>query len=162
MESDLLSLSHNIEGFPFSPTRNSSEYTQGNVNKRMLVDTLRNNLTVTAVVRINGEVAGLATEHEILTPDPNADQPQVDSAWLIMLNVPGLKGFLAVKQNGDSSGASAMAAKVMQDPEVAWADKWHRFLSTAGDTRVQMAVGDLGGLSGRHIRKTYLLEPYRF
>ncbi len=159
LEADLLSLSHNIEGFLFPPTSNRSPFREGDLNAAFTGDALRNHLAATALVRIDGEIAGFATEQEVITGTPDSGHPAAESAWLILLNRPGLRGFLAVKQREDASGVFGLAGRVAQEPDRRWPDEWQRFLSTSGEARVQMATGDLAPYQGGLFQEYNYLNP---
>jgi hypothetical protein len=147
-EGGLLSLSHNIDGFLFTPTRNYTHDGEVNLNEQVLTERLRDQLTVTALVRINGEVAGFATEHETVRTNPDDGKPYAESGWFFLLRYPGLNGFLAVSQREDASKVFGIVKRVMEEPEAAASEPEHRVLSTDGVTRVQMATGDLAPYEG--------------
>jgi hypothetical protein len=147
LEADLLSLSHNIENFLFSPTRNY----QGDGNKdinNMKYPSLKNYLAATGLVRLKGEVIGFATEQEIVYKDSETQLPMAHSMWMLTLNHPGLIGFLAVEQKEDASSVFSLVQKVMSNKEKVWNDEWQMFLSTSGETKVQYASGDLEKYQG--------------
>ena len=143
LDTDVLSLSHHIDGFLFKPTLNFSANVAGDLSEKMKVDALKNHLVATALVRINGEIAGVATEQEVLVVDEQTGHQYAESAWLIMLNYPGKSGFMAVKQQEDATGVFGVVNKVMQNPHGDWADEFQRFLSTSDSPKVQLAVDDL-------------------
>ena len=143
LERDLISLSHNIENFIFSPTRNYPAAGEININQLQGYPNLNNHLAATALVRLNGDVIGYATEQEILGIDPETQHPIADSMWMLTLNHPDLKGFLVVKQREDGSGIFALVNQVLENPDRVWEDKWQILLSTIGEAHVQFASGDL-------------------
>jgi hypothetical protein len=147
-DSDLVSMAHNIEGFLFSPTMNFSAFVAGNLSNRFNLEPLKNYLAATALVRINGELAGFATEQETLTVDQESGRPMAESAWLITLIYPGKRGVLAVSQQEDASSAFGLVNQVMQDPDAAWENEYQRFLSSSNAPTVQMATGDLSAYQG--------------
>ena len=156
MDADLLTLTHHIDGFPFTPTMNFSPDLAGNLSGRIKVDSLKAHLAVTTLVRIDGEIAGFATEQEIVLTDPETGKPYAESAWLFTLNHPRASGFLAVKQRENAAPTFALVQQVMENPEGKWTDEEHRLLSTDGVTLVQLASGGLSPyLGGR-------FEEYNF
>lgn len=155
-DSDLVSMALNIEGFLFKPTMNFSADIAGNLSDRFKVGPLKNYLAATALVRINGEIAGVATEQEMLTVDQASGHPIAESAWLITLNYPGATGVLAVKQQEDATQTFGMVNQVMQNPDADWEDAFQRILSTSNAPTVQLATGDLSAYQGG------LFEEYNF
>lgn len=143
MDSDLLSLTHNIDGFLFAPTMNFSPNRGGNISELFLVDSLKNNLVATVLVRIDGKIAGYATEQEVLATDSESGHPSAESAWLITLNYPGLTGVLAVTQQEDAGAVFGLVSQVMQNPDGQWEDEFRRFLSSSNSPTIQLATGDL-------------------
>jgi len=148
MDPDLLSLVHHIDRFPFAPTMNFSPDVAGNLSERMKTASLRNHLIASALVRIDGEIAGFATEQETILTDPASGKLYAESAWLITLNHPHASGFLAVKQRENAAPTFALVQKVMENPNGDWNDEEHRFLSTDGVTLVQLASGGLSPYQG--------------
>ena len=161
MDSDLLSLTHNINGMLFPPTMNFSANTAGNISELFKVDTLKNHLAATALVRIDGEVAGYATEQESLVPDADG-HPVAESAWLISLVHPGVSGFLAVSQQEDAGPVFGLASEVMQNPDREWEDEFRSFLSSSNSPVVQLATGDLTIYQGGRFEEYNLLNPADF
>lgn len=142
LESDLLSLSHNIDNFLFAPTRNY----QGDANKdinNMKYSSLKDHLAATALVRLRGEVVGFATEQEIVYKDEGTQLPMASSMWMFRLNYPGLTGFMVVEQRENASAVFSLVHKVINNQEQEWQDGWQMFLSTVGETRIQYASGEL-------------------
>ncbi len=148
MDEDLLTITHHIDNFPFKPTMNFSPDLAGNLSDRIKVDSLKSHLAVTTLVRINGEVAGFATEQEIVLTDKETGKPYAESAWLFTLNHPAASGFLAVKQRENAAPTFALVQQVMANPEGAWDDKEHEFLSTDGVTLVGLATEGLARYQG--------------
>ncbi len=148
MDADLLTLTHHIDGFPFTPTMNFSPDLAGNLSDRIRIDSLKSHLSVTTLVRINGEVAGFATEQEIVLTDPETGKPYAESAWLFTLHHPAVSGFLAVKQRENAAPTFALVQQVMADPDGKWDDKEHEFLSTDGVTLVGLATDGLAPYQG--------------
>ncbi len=101
LDQDLLSLSHNIDNFLFSPTRNYAGSEVRIINDISVYEALKNHLVASALVRIDGKVVGVATEQELLYVDSDSGRTLANSMWLIRLNEPGMQGFLAVNQIED-------------------------------------------------------------
>jgi hypothetical protein len=157
---DLLSLTHNIDPFPFRPTMNFSPDLAGDLAGRMRVPELEHMLAVTVTVRIDGEIAGLATEQEIVVPDPAGGKPSVQSAWLIMLRHPKANGFLAVAQRENAGATFELIRKIGADPEAYANDHETRsFLSTDGPTYVSTAGGGLEAYRGGRFEEYNLVTP---
>jgi hypothetical protein len=148
LDSDLVSLTYNIENFLFKPTMNFSPDLAGNLSDRLKAEPLKNHLVATALVRINGEIAGVATEQEMLTVDEASGHPIAESAWLITLNYPGASGVLAVKQQEDATQTFGLVNQVMQNPDADWEDAFQRILSSSNTPTVQIATGDLSPYQG--------------
>ena len=148
MDSDLLALSHNIDGFLFKPTMNFSAHLAGNLSDQFHEDALTNHLVATALIRIDGHVAGYATEQEVIAIDPETGGKLAESSWLITLTQPGLNGVIAVAQQENAGPVFGVVAEVMQNPEGPWEDKFQSFLSSSNAPRVQMATDDLSGYLG--------------
>jgi hypothetical protein len=161
-DSDLISMTHNIEGFLFKPTMNFSTDVAGNISDRFIKEPLKQHLAATALVRINGELAGFATEQELLTFDQESGRPMAESAWLITLNYPGATGVLAVNQREDASKAFGLVNQVMQDPGAGWEDKFQRFLSSSNAPRITMATGDLSAYLGGRFEEYNFVNPADF
>jgi len=162
LDGDLLSLSHHVDNFLFTPTMNFSLHVAGNLSDNIKVDALKNHLVASSLVRINGEIAGVATEQEVLVFDEATGRKYAESAWLIMLNYPGATGFIAVKQQEEPGQAFALVGKVMENPEGDWEDKDQRFLSTSDSPTVQLATGDLAGYQGGRFEEYNSLNPADF
>ena len=73
MDADLLSLSHNIDKFPFAPSMNFSPDVAGNLSDRMKVPSLQHHLVASALVR-------LCTEQESVQTDPATGKLYAESA----------------------------------------------------------------------------------
>lgn len=148
MDEDLLTLTHHIDGFPFKTTMNFSPDLAGNLSDRIKVDALKAHLSVTTLVRINGEVAGFATEQELVLMDKETGKPYAESAWLFTLNHPAASGFLAVKQRENAAPTFGLVQQVVANPDGNWDDTPHEFLSTDGVTLVQLATDGLARYQG--------------
>lgn len=159
MDRDLISLAHNIDDFLFQPTLNFSTNVAGNRSAILGGETLKDHLAVTALVRIDGEVAGFATEQEVLLVDARTGAPYAESAWLITLERPGLRGVLAVTQREDPAGTFGLISEVLADPTGDWQDESQRFLSTSGETSVQHATGDLAPYRGGRFEEYNFVNP---
>lgn len=159
LDRDVMSLNHHVDNFIFKPTMNFSMDVAGNLSELMKVDPLKNHLIATALVRINGAIAGVATEQEVLILDDSSGKKIAESAWLIMLNYPGKTGFLAVKQQEDASGVFGVLTKVMQNPAGDWEDSFQRFLSTSNAPVVDLAVGDLAVYKGGKFEEYNFINP---
>jgi hypothetical protein len=162
IDQDLVSLAHNIDGFLFNPTMNFSPDLAGNLASRFINENLKGYLSATALVRIDGKVAGFATEQEVLVSDPGSGHPVAESAWLITLNYPGATGFLAVKQTEDAGPVFSKVQEVMQNPGRKWEDKFLRFLSTVGTPAVQLATDDLAVYQGGRFEEYNFVNPADF
>ena len=147
LETDGLSMSHYIDNFFFAPSENYAVGSDQNMND-MSYPALVNHLIATAMVRMNGEVIGVATEQEIVHFDETTGLPSANSAWLIKLNAPGLTGFIAVEQIEDASATGMLIGEVMADPQADWADTFQFVLSSVPGTHVQYASGDLAKYQG--------------
>ena len=162
MDHDLLSLVHHIDGFPFTPTMNFSTDVAGNLSERMKTASLQHHLIASALVRIDGQVAGFATEQEAVLTDPTTGKLYAESAWLITLNHPRASGFLAVKQRETAAPTFALVQQVMENPDGDWTDEEHRFLSTDGVTRVALATGELNRYQGGRFEEYNFVTPSDF
>lgn len=159
MDADLVSLAHGIDGFLFTPTMNFSADVAGNLARRMAVEPLKNYLVATAIVKIDGKVAGFATEQEVIVDDPATGGKFANSAWLITLHYPGATGVLAVSQREDAGPVFGYVQKVMQNPQGPWEDSFQRFLSTTGTHRVGIATGDLASYQGGKFEEYNFVNP---
>lgn len=144
IDRDILSLSHNIEGFLFQPTMNFSPDVAGNRSDAIKTPALKNHLLAASLVTIDGETAGIAAELEKVELATHS----VESSWLIMLNHPKAKGFLAVKQRENPEKVFALVNAVIQNPTADWEDKFHRVLSTAFPVQIEMASDSLSAYQG--------------
>jgi hypothetical protein len=161
-DSDLVSMAHHIDGFLFTPTMNFSADVAGNLSERFHVEPLKNHLVATARVRLNGEIAGIATEQETVTVDQESGRHMVESAWLITLNYPGATGVLAVKQQENSPQAFGLVNQVMQNPNADWENEFQRFLSSSNAPTVQLATGDLSAYQGGRFEEYNFVNPADF
>lgn len=148
MDEDLLTLTHHIDDFPFKSTMNFSPDLAGNLSERIKVDSLKAHLAVTTLVRINGEVAGFATEQELVQVDKETGKLYAESAWLFTLNHPRASGFLAVKQRENAAPTFALVQQVVANPDGNWDDTPHEFLSTDGSVLVHLATDGLARYEG--------------
>jgi len=162
MDEDLISLAHHIDNFLFTPTLNFSLDVAGNLSDRVKVDALHHHLAVTTLVRIDGEIAGFATEQETVRNDPDTGLPYAESAWLITLNHPSARGVLSVTQRENAGPTFGLVREVMDNPGRDWADEPVRFLSTDGDTRVPHATGDLRPYQGGRFEEYNFVNPADF
>ncbi len=158
---DLLSLSHNIDGFLFTPTRNYQDEAEHNIND-MSAPSLKNHLAVTGLVRMNGEVVGFVTEQEIIYEDEETKRHMAQSMWMFRINYPGLTGFMSVLQREDPHHIFSLVKEVTGNQEKRWEDKWQMFLSTAGETRIQFASGELSKFQGGLFEEYNGLNPADF
>ncbi|MCG8325498.1 MAG: hypothetical protein MI673_08275 [Thiotrichales bacterium] len=159
LEEDLLSMSHNIDEFLFAPTRNYLENGERNINDMGSFPALKDQLAATALVRLDNEIIGFATEHEIIRKDPATQHPVADSMWIFRLHHPGLTGFMAVQQKEDAINVFSLAREVMDNPDRDWKNEWQMFLSTSGITKVQFASGDLAKYQGGVFEEYNGLNP---
>lgn len=146
LENDALSLSHNIDDFFFTPTANYESGSKKNINNIKYAP-LKDHLVATALVRMNGEVVGIATETEIVYLD-DPKNLRAHSMWSIKLNAPGLNGFISVEQMEDTSKGAALMGEVFQNPNKKWKDEWHMLPRSVKGTKVQHASGDLAEYNG--------------
>jgi hypothetical protein len=159
LDRDLLSLSHNIDKFPFAPTMNFSPDVAGNLSDRVKVEALEHHLLASSLVRIDGEIAGFATEQESVQTDPATGKLYAESAWLITLHHPRANGFLAVTQRENAAPTFALVQQVMQNPGGDWSDEPRRFLSTDGVTFVKLATGGLSPYEGGRFEEYNFVTP---
>lgn len=159
MSTDMLSLADNIQNFFFDRTMSFSDMQAGDLNRRMLVDPLRDHLVVTFLVRIDGEVAGIATEQEIVSIDPESGEPVARSSWLFTLNHPKAKGVLAVTQEENAKQVANMIQQVEENRDKDWPDKYERFLSTSSDARVGVATEGLAQYQSAKFKEYNYLNP---
>lgn len=161
LESDLLSMSHHIDGFLFKPTVNSQTGEEKNINN-MSYSNLQNHLAATALVRLNENVIGFATEQEVIYVDKETEATMAESMWLLKLNAPGLNGFLTVKQTENALRVMALTQEVIGSRDKEWKDEWQMFLSTEGETLVQYASGDLSVYEGGRFEEYNGINPADF
>ena len=159
IDTDLLTLTHHIEGFPFRQTLNFALDQAGNLSERFRTDALRNQLATTMLVRIDGEIAGFATEQETIGQTSDTGKTYAESAWLITLNHPRARGVLAVRQRENPTQTFAVIQKVLQNPTAEAADEEIRILSTDGTTFVQMATDGLSAYQGGRFEEYNIVNP---
>jgi hypothetical protein len=159
VDTDLLSMTHHIAPFPFQPTLNFALDQAGNLSERFRTDVLENHLATTALVRIDGEVAGFATEQELVGTDSETGKLRAESAWLFTLNHPRARGFLAVRQRENPTRTFAVIQQVLQNPDAPAADEEMRILSTDGDTFVQLATDGLSAYQGGRFEEYNIVNP---
>lgn len=159
MDDDLVSLAHAIDGFLFAPTMNFSPDLAGNLVRRFDAAALQNHLSATALVRIDGQVAGFATEQEHVMTDPANGSPVAESSWLITLTLPGRSGVIAVAQRENASGVFGLVQQVAKNPAGPWEDRFQSFLSTSGNYRVALATQDLAPYLGGRFEEYNLVNP---
>lgn len=147
-DTDMLALSHNIDNFLFKPTHNFSTDLAGDLSKRVQVDALKDHLVISALVRIDGEVAGIATEQETVRVDAETGKLDVDSAWLFILNHPKATGFLAVKQKEGNKKIFELVQEAMQNPDKDYEDKDLYLLGTTSKPVVALATGGVAAYKG--------------
>ncbi|MEQ9394205.1 hypothetical protein [Haliea sp.] len=162
MDADTLSMAHNIEDFLFQRTFSFSPNVPGDLHESFKRQEFNGYLVASALVRIDGEVAGVATEQEYVYRDPDSGAPRARSAWLITLTREGLRGFLAVEQVEDASKVFNLAQKVMQEPNAQWEDSFKSFLSTHGEARLEMATDDLSDYADGKFEEYNMLNPADF
>ena len=166
-----MSMSHNIENFLFAPTRNyaapepdpasrrEAGGRAGVVNDMTVHDALKDHLVVSALVKMDGKVVGMATEQEYFLVDPATGRRVANSMWLIRLNAPGLAGFLVINQLENGEELFSVVQKVMENPEGPWEDETKMYLSTWGEARVARAWGDLAPYQGGIFEEYNGLNP---
>jgi hypothetical protein len=159
IDTDLVSLAHNIDGFPFRQTLNFALDQAGNLSERFRTDTLQNHLATTMLVRIDGEVAGFATEQEVVGKPSDTGKLSAESAWLITLNHPRARGVIAVRQRENPTQTFGVIQKVLQNPTAEAADEEIRILSTDGPTFVQMATDGLTAYQGGRFEEYNIVNP---
>ena len=146
MDDGLLYMAHHIENFLFDGTASYSEDVAGNLSARIQTDTLKDHLVATALVTLDGEVVGMATEQESIYLDAATNTPYARSAWLVSLNHPEMSGIFAVEQTENAGPVFAAVGEVMADPERDWPNEFERFLSTAGDHRITTVSAGLASI----------------
>lgn len=137
----LLSLSHNVPGFQAPITENYMPGTDQNINV-MDYAALEGHLTTTALVSLNGEIVGIATETEIIYGE--GKDKRANSMWLVRLNAEGMTGFLAVEQIEDASGVDAL---MMSAPDTS-NGRSVAVRTTMDETQIIHASGDLSRFEG--------------
>ena len=148
LEQDVLSLSHNIDHFLFSASRNYIGDSDKNINNMDVSERLKDHLAVTALVRMNDEVVGFATEQEIVSTDPETGEKFANSMWSFRFNYPGMVGFMVVEQYENPGKVFSVIQQVMDNPDKDWEDKWKMFLSSSNTPKIQYASGELSKYQG--------------
>lgn len=159
LDEGLLSLTHHIENFLFEKTASYSKHLAGDLNERIKTDTLKDHLVATGLVKIDGEVVGLATEQEYVYLDKATGIPYAKSAWLVTLNHPEMKGVFAVEQIENAAPVFGLVSEVTANPQKDWPDKFQRFLSTASDARISMASEGLARFRGAKFEEFNYVNP---
>jgi len=159
LDEGLLSLTHNIENFLFDRTASYSKHLAGDLNERIMTDRLKDHLVATALVKMNGEVVGLATEQEYVYLDEATGMPQAKSAWLVTLNHQKIKGVFAVEQMENASAVFGLVSEVKANPQKDWPNKFQRFLSTASDARISTASEGLARFKGAKFEEFNYINP---
>jgi hypothetical protein len=159
LEEGLLSLTHHIENFLFDKTASYSKHLAGDLNERIKTDTLKDYLVATALVKMNGEVVGLATEQEYVYLDEATGIPYAKSAWLVSLNHPKMTGVFAVEQIENAAPVFGLVSEVTANPQKDWPDKFQRFLSTSSDARVSTASEGLARFKGAKFEEFNYVNP---
>lgn len=162
VDRDLISLSHAsddpvLNAF-FPPTENRSPFYDRDLNSAFVAEGLSQELAVTSLVRLDGEVVGFATEQESISVDAEAGGPVAESAWLLRLVRPGLRGFLAVAQRENPLEVFVLASEALQNPDRR-EDRDHWVLSTVGVTRIALATGDLAPYAGGTFEEHNFVNP---
>lgn len=162
VDRDMISLSHasadEVLNAFFPPTENRSPFYDRDLNTAFAGEGLAQELTVTSLIRIDGEVVGFATEQESISVDAETGDLVAESAWLMRLTRPGLRGFLAVAQRENPREVFVLASQALQDPESA-EDRDHWVLSTVGPTRVGLATDDLAPYAGAVFEEYNYVNP---
>lgn len=162
VDQDLISLSHAsddavLNAF-FPPTENRSPFYDRDLNRAFAWEGLAQELAVTSLVRVDGEVVGFATEQESISVDPETGELVAESAWLLRLVRPGLRGFLAVAQRENPREVFVLASQALQDPD-SGEDRDHWVLSTVGTARVALATDDLAPYAGATFEEYNFVNP---
>jgi hypothetical protein len=159
LEEGLLSLTHHIESFLFDRTASYSKHLAGDLNERIKTDSLKDYLVATALVKMNGEVVGLATEQEYVYRDEATGVLHAKSAWLVSLNHSNMKGVFAVEQIENAAPVLGLVSEVMANPQKDWPNKFQRFLSTASDARISTASEGLARFKGAKFEEFNYVNP---
>lgn len=159
LDADMLTLADNIDNFIFERTMSFSNQVAGDLNRRMLVEPLRNHVVVSFVVRIDGEIAGAATEQETVGMNPDTGDPFARSSWLITLNHPKAKGVIAVAQEENAKPVFSLIQQVNENPGKDWPDAFQRFLSTSSAAHVDMATHGLERYRGAKFEEYNYVNP---
>ncbi len=156
---ELLSMSHNIDGFFIPATKNTFPNSDKNVNK-MNHKNLDGVLTLSALAYIDGEVAGVTNETEIIYDF--SKKSDANTMWLLKMNKKGYKGFITVEQIENPSNADPKLQKLYQD-ELAKKEKkdmdiLFRTTSKKGAI-VAHASGDLAKYNGAKFTEYSIVNP---
>ena len=162
VDEDLISLSHAsgdavLNAF-FPPTENRSPFYDRDLNKAFVGEGLAHELTVTSLVRIDGDVVGFATEQESISVDAETGELVAESAWLIRLVRPGLRGFLAVAQRENPREVFVLASQALENPD-SGEDRDHWVLSTVGTVRVALASDELAPYAAATFEEYNFVNP---
>lgn len=107
--SQLLSMSHNIEGFFVPKTKNTFPNSETNINNMNYTD-LEGLLTLSALVYKDGKPIGIANETEIIYDF--SKKSDANTMWLLRMNAKGYTGFITVEQIENPANADA---KIQQE-----------------------------------------------
>lgn len=161
-DEDMLALSHNIDNFLFRPTMNFSQNLAGDLSKRILDKALKDHLVISLIVRIDGEVAGIATEQETVRTNPETGELDVDSAWLFLLDHPKASGFFAVKQKEGNKEMFGMVEEVMMNPDKEFPDKDHYMLTSTSNPVIELARGGVAAYKGGRFEEYNIINQSEF
>lgn len=139
IENDLISLSSNVEDFVFGDTTNLAGDSEENVNN-ISYPLLENHMTSTVLIRIDGEVAGIATQIFRFVDEANM---KTRAIWSLKFNYPGRVGFMAVELSKDITEVMSLFGEVVENPDEDWSDSWQMLRTSAEGSYVQFASGDL-------------------
>lgn len=109
---ELLSMSHNIDGFFIPSTKNTFPNSEKNVNN-MQYKELDGLLTLTALAYIDGEPVGVANETELIYDF--SKKSDANTMWLLKMNKKGYKGFIALEQIENPANADPELQKMYQE-----------------------------------------------
>ncbi|RDI74376.1 hypothetical protein Gocc_1952 [Gaiella occulta] len=162
VDQDLISLSHAsddavLNAF-FPPTENRSPFYDRDLNRAFVGAGLSQDLAVTSLVRLDGEVVGFATEQESISVAAETGELVAESAWLLRLVRAGLRGFLAVAQRENPREVFVLASQALQDPG-SGEDRDHWVLSTVGTARVALATDELASYAGATFEEYNFVNP---
>lgn len=153
---DMVSTSHNVEGFMMPNTINTLPGSTKNINN-VAHENLKGHLSMTATVKLNDEIVGFATETEIIYKTEKGTE--ANSMWLIKLNKEGLKGFIAVEQIERAYDIDNAAAEMMAELKSGKTPKLRRVPTTTPKTKIQYASGDLAKYQGMYFTEYDLIIP---